>query len=341
MPCCRPTRLAYAAFGPSPLARIGCLLAEQNLAPSAPGASALHALRGGAGAVVTGQQVVIFGGPLFTPSGRDCAGACRQATRRAIPTPPFSGWPPRPRLCRDQPRSFPARAGMRKLATQIPPIAPSSRGRSRPRHYHASWSIRHGNGWALLPPCRRWPRHGAGPDVRRGVAGLLLEAFAAQGLLVSTPSGRDSTAWERQCCARASSTPTSCTRRCSTEPRAGSRRLSRPGGRHRAIQPAVSHRREHRRAPGPQAHAAHRRRAHGLWQAGRQIFHRRSVGILDAEPERISPSALLARSFRTFCFQLRSPLAVPRRSLTSRSPPCSSSAFWAASHRPRRASPPR
>jgi bacillithiol synthase len=41
------------------------LLAQQNPSPSA--APALDALRHGAGTVVTGQQVGLFGGPLFTP----------------------------------------------------------------------------------------------------------------------------------------------------------------------------------------------------------------------------------------------------------------------------------
>ena len=41
------------------------LLAGQN--PSTSAAAALEALRRGAGVVVTGQQVGLFGGPLFTP----------------------------------------------------------------------------------------------------------------------------------------------------------------------------------------------------------------------------------------------------------------------------------
>ncbi|MGB6190885.1 MAG: bacillithiol biosynthesis BshC, partial [Terracidiphilus sp.] len=41
------------------------LLAAQNSAPAA--AAAISSLRAGAGIVVTGQQVGLFGGPLFTP----------------------------------------------------------------------------------------------------------------------------------------------------------------------------------------------------------------------------------------------------------------------------------
>jgi bacillithiol biosynthesis cysteine-adding enzyme BshC len=43
------------------------LLAAQNGTPSPAAAAALDALRNGAGTVVTGQQVGLFGGPLFTP----------------------------------------------------------------------------------------------------------------------------------------------------------------------------------------------------------------------------------------------------------------------------------
>ena len=44
---------------------IVAIVAAQN--PSASSARAVQALRNGAGTVVTGQQVGLFGGPLFTP----------------------------------------------------------------------------------------------------------------------------------------------------------------------------------------------------------------------------------------------------------------------------------
>src|SRR5579863_10551781 len=58
-------RLPERPAAPEHWAQIAEILSAQNTSASA--APALRALRDGAGMVVTGQQVALFGGPLFTP----------------------------------------------------------------------------------------------------------------------------------------------------------------------------------------------------------------------------------------------------------------------------------
>jgi len=108
------------------------LLAAQN--PSVSAAPAIAALAQGAGTVVTGQQVGLFGGPLFVPSRRQPLGARapghrgRSSARRHL----LAGHR-RPRLCRDRSHHLSRRAQVWKSCnTRMPPKLP-------PRAPWAAW----------------------------------------------------------------------------------------------------------------------------------------------------------------------------------------------------------
>jgi len=78
----------------------------------------------------------------------------------------------------------------------------------------------------------------------------------------------------------------------------------------------------------------------GLWQAGRHSFSTAElIGILDAEPERISPSALLRPVFQDFLLSTSLIIGGPAEIAYFASLPCSSIKSSAASLPPSRASP--
>ncbi len=92
------------------------------------------------------------------------------------------------------------------------------------------------------------------------------------------------------------------------QPGSRSRRLPRAGFGCAAVEPAVFDRRKVGRAAGAQAHRAHGRGARTACgrRRARTGIRRFStadlLGILDAEPERISPAALLRPVFQDFLF---------------------------------------
>jgi hypothetical protein len=202
--------------------------------------------------------------------------------------------------------SFPARRELRKLTYWA---AQPRHGAAGGRHGagRADRSAgRAGAGAAGRVGCDGGAGRGlpAGPHLRPGFCGVLFQAFAAQGLLVLDASGREFHRMGAPVLRAAWSAPMSCTRRWWSERRTGSRGLSRAGGRWTAIQPAVSHRRRYgaRLALKRLLRRARRSRmACGTAGGGRQSFSTADlVGILEAEPERISPSALLRPVFQDF-----------------------------------------
>jgi bacillithiol biosynthesis cysteine-adding enzyme BshC len=279
------------------------LLAGQNTAAGA--ASSLELLRQGAGVVVTGQQVGLFGGPLFTPF--KAATAIARARQAAAAGHPHAAifW-----LASEDHDfaeinhvTFPARRELRKL---VYPAEPSS---ARP-----VGSIVLGD--SILPLIdQAWELLGSsdamdaladaykpGRTFAQAFAEFYARAFASRGLLVLDAGDRD------------------IHRMGAPVLRAAIERVdelhARLEDRNRALISAGYHvqvtvapqssllflideqsgarlilKRQPETATEP----------NGLWQAGRRRYSTDELlGILDSEPERISPAALLRPVFQDY-----------------------------------------
>jgi len=287
------------------------LLAAQNPA-SAGGAAqqALEALRQGAGVVVTGQQVGLFGGPLFTPFKAATAVArARQATAAGRPHAAIFWLATEDHdFAEINHVVFPAGRELRKLA-----YAP---GRAR----EAAEAARPVGGlvldeqitplvdeaWALLGSSDAMDAlaqaYQPGRTFGQAFAEFYRKAFAAQGLLVLDASGRE------------------LHRMGAPVLRAGLERADELHAalleRNAALQAAGYHTQVAVTAQSSLlflvdeksgARLALKRTVpstaepKGFWTAGRLSYTTEElVGILDAEPERISPSALLRPVFQDF-----------------------------------------
>jgi bacillithiol biosynthesis cysteine-adding enzyme BshC len=284
------------------------LLAGQNpssAAKTGAAAAALEALSGGAGVVVTGQQVGLFGGPLFTPFKAATALArAREATAAGRPHAAIFWLATEDHdFAEINHVVFPARRELRKLSYSAAPDAARPVGGIAlddsiiPLVEQAGELLGDSEAMEALTLAYQ-----PGRTLAQAFAEFYSRVFAAQGLLVLDASGR---AFHRM---------------GSPVLRAA---LERADELHRAL---LERNKEleatgyHAQvAVGPQssllflideqtgARNALKRLApsaqepDGLWQAGRQSFSTADlVGILDAEPERISPSALLRPVFQDF-----------------------------------------
>jgi bacillithiol biosynthesis cysteine-adding enzyme BshC len=286
------------------------LLSEQNAAPSPAGAAALEALRGGAGVVVTGQQVGLFGGPLFTPLKAATALARARAATAA-------GWPHAAIFwlaTEDHDFAeinhvvFPAKRELRKLVYSSFPSAACPVGgvvldEAILPLVEQAWELL-GGAETMEAMETLAAAYQPGSTLAQAFAEFYRRAFAAQGLLVVDASSREFH------------------RLGAPVLRAGIELADELHGalveRNKALEAAGYHAQV---AVGAQssllflidaetgARVALKRQPvsaqepHGLWQAGRQSYSTADlVGILEAEPERISPSALLRPLFQDFLF---------------------------------------
>ncbi len=281
------------------------LLAEQNSSPSAGAATALDALRNRAGAVVTGQQVGLFGGPLFTPFKAATALArARQASAAGQPHAAIFWLASEDHdFAEINQVTFPARRDLRKLVYSAAPEAARPVGGivmddSITPLVDQAWELL-GSSDAMEALAEAYK---PGRTFAAAFRAFYSMVFAAQGLLVLDASGRE---------AHRMGAPVL---------RAGLERADELHAaltdRNRELEAAAYHAQV---AVGSQssllfliddqtgARLALKRIAPsalepaGLWQAGRQTYSTADlVGILDAEPERISPSALLRPVFQDF-----------------------------------------
>jgi bacillithiol biosynthesis cysteine-adding enzyme BshC len=281
------------------------LLAGQNGSPSPAAAAALEALRGGAGVVATGQQVGLFGGPLFTPFKAATALArVREATAAGRPHAAIFWLATEDHDFEEINHViFPARRELRKLTyAAAPEVARPVGGivlddSITPLVEQARELL--GDSEAMEALTRAYQ---PGHMLAQAFAELYSRVFAAQGLLALDASGREAH------------------RMGATVLRAAIERADELHrallNRNRELEAAGYHAQV---AVGPQssllflidegtgARLALKRTGSsaqepvGLWQAGRQSFSTEDLlGILETEPERISPAALLRPVFQDF-----------------------------------------
>jgi bacillithiol biosynthesis cysteine-adding enzyme BshC len=279
------------------------LIAEQN--PAASAAPALESLAAGAGTVVTGQQVGLFGGPLFTPFKAATAIArARQATAGGHPHAAIFWLATEDHdFAEINHVTFPAKRELRKLVYESTPHAESPVGGLV---LDDSIVPIVDQAWELLGPSDAMDALAAawrpGRTFAEAFAEFYAKIFAAQGLLVLDAGGREF--------------------HCMGAPvlRAGIEMADELHAalleRNRALEAAGYHAQV---AVTPQssllflidertgARQALKRLAptaaepNGIWQAGRQVISTADlIGVLDAEPERISPAALLRPLFQDF-----------------------------------------
>ena len=281
------------------------LLAEQNSSPSPAAAQALNALRNGAGVVVTGQQVGLFGGPLYTPFKAATAVArARQATAAGSPHAAIFWLATEDHdFAEINHVTFPARKALRTLTYNETPATARPVGgivldeAITPLIEQARELL--GDSEATDALASAWqPGHTFAQAFRQFYA----QAFAAQGLLILDAEGRAVHRMGAPVLAAA-------IERADELHQALIERnhLLETSGYHAqvAVMPGASLLflvDEHTSARlALRRLAATTQEPAGLWKAGRQSYSTADLlDILASEPERISPSALLRPVFQDF-----------------------------------------
>jgi bacillithiol biosynthesis cysteine-adding enzyme BshC len=281
--------------------QVTALLAAQNSSSSA--VAAMESLREGAGVVVTGQQVGLFGGPLFTPF--KAATAIARARQAAAAGRPHVAvfWLASEDHDFDEINhvTFPARRELRKL---VYPAKPETAQPVGSVVLDESITPLLDQAWELLGSSDAMDAlaeaYKPGRTFAQAFADFYAKVFSAQGLLVLDAGGRDAhrigAPILRAAIERADEFHAALLER--------NRELESVGYHAQVavasqssllfLIDASSHARMALKRQPPSASEPD-----GLWQAGRQKYSTSDlVAILEAEPERISPSALLRPVFQ-------------------------------------------
>ncbi len=287
------------------------LLAEQNPSPPPAAAAALEALGNGAGAVVTGQQVGLFGGPLFTPFKAATALArARQAASAGNPHAAIFWLASEDHdFAEIDHVAFPAGRELRKLEYSGAAAIEAARPvggigldeQILPLIEQARELLGDSDAMDALAEAYQ-----PGRTFAQAFAAFYSKAFAAQGLLVLDASGREfhrmGAPVLRAALERADELHAALVERNGALEAAGYHAQVAVGQQSSLlflVDESTGARLALKRvAPSAQEPG-------GLWQtagpAGRRSFSTADlIGILDAEPDRISPSALLRPVFQDF-----------------------------------------
>lgn len=279
------------------------LLAAQNPSPATQ--SALAALSQGAGAVVTGQQVGLFGGPLFTPFKAATALArARQATAAGRPHAAIFWLASEDHDFAEMNHiTFPGRKALQELVYATEPAAPRPVGgivldESITPLVDQAWELL-GTSDAMEALAAAYR---AGRTFAQAFAEFYSKAFAAQGLLVIDAGGHEAHRMGapvlRAGLERADELHAALLERNRELEAAGYAAQVAVGAQNSLLflidEETGARLALKRVAPTTEE-------PDGLWQAGRNSYSTADlVGILEAEPERISPSALLRPVFQDF-----------------------------------------
>ena len=277
------------------------LLADQN--STAASASAIAQLRGGAGVVVTGQQVGLFGGPLFTPHKAATAVSLAQgATEAGHPHVPIFWLASEDHdFAEVNHVTFPARRELRKLSYESNLSAAVPVGGVV---LDDSISPLIDQAWELLgySDAMEWlaSAYRPGQTLAGAFAEFYSKVFAQHGLIVLDASGREAHRLGapvlQAAIERADELHVALLERNSELLAAGYHAqvaVAERGSLLFLIDSQTGARNSLRRTQ------ATSNEPEGLWQAGREKYSTNELlGILASEPERISPSALLRPVFQ-------------------------------------------